>query len=96
MATRAACEVDTAAAGPKGDQSRGWFSGIERRSFLSTDRLIAGSIILPITFRYLRPILTLRKETGGTQMLLSEKVLLMVGGPMATLMTLATSVLAIL
>ncbi len=62
----------------------------------STDRLIIGSIIPPITFRYLRLILTLRKETGGTQMLLSEKVLLMVGGPMATLMTLATSVLAIL
>ena len=29
-------------------------------------------------------------------MLLSEKVLLVIGGPMATLITLATSVLAIL
>jgi hypothetical protein len=62
----------------------------------STDRLIARSIILPITFRHLHPILILRKETGGTTMLMSEKVLLMVGGPMATVITLAALVLAIL
>ena len=65
-------------------------------ALLSTDRLIAKSIILPITFRYLHPILTLRTETGGTTMLLSEKVLLMVGGPMATVIALAAFILAIL
>jgi hypothetical protein len=58
--------------------------------------LIARPIILPITFRHLRPILTLREETGGNKMLLSEKVLLMVGGPVATVITLAALVLAIL
>jgi hypothetical protein len=65
-------------------------------SLQSTDRLIARSIILSVTFRYLRSILILGKETGGTVMLLSEKVLLVVGGPMATVMTLAASALAIL
>jgi hypothetical protein len=38
----------------------------------------------------------LKKETGGTQMLVSEKVLLMVGGPMVAVMTLAALVLTIL
>jgi hypothetical protein len=65
-------------------------------ALLLADRLIAGSIILPITFGHLHPILTLRIETGGTKMLLSEKVLLMVGGPMATVIALAALVLAIL
>jgi hypothetical protein len=41
MAACAACEVNIAAAGPKGDQPRGWSSRVERMRLASTDRFIA-------------------------------------------------------
>jgi hypothetical protein len=45
MAACAACEVNIAAAGPKGDQPRGWSSRVERMRLASTDRLIAGMLL---------------------------------------------------